>query len=343
MKIPATLRWKSTGTTLGQGGQAAVVQVHDGRDEYAGDYALKGLAKGKPAKAYERFAREIEAIQRLHDPSIIRIVDHSQPSDDFQFYVMEFVEGATPLKRLLNSTENPFAARPLAAVALFTQLIHAISVWSEAGIVHRDLSPANVLILPDNKLKVIDFGICQLDDHNTITLADEGVGTPNYMAPECESGTAAEPTFAADLYSAGKILWSAIANSNAFSRETSAFNAKSMARLFPELPEAWHLHHIFEKTIRHSPADRTTVKEALAVARRVRFLIMSGFPPLELMQEGCPVCGVGQLGRGEGLHSVFGNPNPRGIYSYQCSYCGMCFAINREVSKAVLQQRSNLV
>lgn len=345
MKIPADLRWKSTGKTIGEGGQATVVQVRDDRGEHVGEFALKGLARDKPIKAYERFAREIEAIERLSHPAIIRIIDHSKPSDEFQYYMMELIEGATPLKRLLNSAKNLFSARPLAAVDLFTQLVEAIGVWSRAGIVHRDLSPANILILPNNQLKVIDFGICQLGDRETITLSDEGVGTPNYMAPECESGAEREPTIAADLYSAGKILWSAIANSHAFSRETSAFNAKSMGTLFPEAPETWHLHHIFEKTVRHSASDRATVEEALTIARRVRFLIMSGFPPLELMQQGCPVCGVGKLSSDGDLqlHCVFGNPNPRGVYSYQCTYCGMCFAINREVSKTVLQQRRNLL
>jgi len=342
MKIPTTLRWKSTGKTLGQGGQATVIEVQDEEAEFEGQFALKAIAKDKPAKAYERFAREIEAIQRLSHPAIINIVDHSKPSDEFQYYVMEFIEGARSLKRLLGSNDNPFASNPLAAVGLFTELATAISVWSDAGVVHRDLSPANVLILPNNSLKVIDFGICQLDDHETITLSDEGVGTPNYMAPECEAGGVAAPTFAADLYSAGKILWSAIANANAFARESPAFNTKSMPKLFPHSPETWHLHHIFEKTIRHNIVDRATVAELLSIARRVRYLIMSGFPPIELMQERCPVCGVGKLGSGEGLHSVFGNPNPPGIYSYQCSYCGMCFAINRKVTKALLEQRSSL-
>ena len=343
MKIPTTLRWKSTGRTLGRGGQATVVQVRDDLNEHAGDFALKIIAKDRPDKVYERFAREIEAIQRLHHPLIIEIVDHSNPSDEFQFYVMEFIEEATPLKRFLSSPENPFASNPLAALALFTQLVEAISVWSDAGIVHRDLSPTNVLILPDNKIKIIDFGICQLDDHDTITLSNEGVGTPNYMAPECESGAAGDPDFTADLYSAGKILWSAIANSHAFSRESSAFNAKSMKTIFPDTPEIWHFHHIFEKTIRHSQSDRSTIEDALAIARRVRFLIMSGFPPLEFIQEVCPVCGVGKLGSGQGLHGVFGNPNPNGIYSYQCSYCGMCFAINRKLSNAILKERSALL
>lgn len=112
MKIPSSLKWKSTGQTLGQGGQASVVKVTDETGEISGTFALKGLSKGKPKQAYERFAREIETIKQLHHSSIIQIIDHSNPTDEFQFYVMEFAEGATSLKHLLNSSQNPYYANP---------------------------------------------------------------------------------------------------------------------------------------------------------------------------------------------------------------------------------------
>lgn len=205
------------------------------------------------------------------------------------------------------------------------------------------MSLANVLVLPDESIKVIDFGICQIDDHDTIILIDEGVGTPNYMAPECESGALGEVSVASDLYAAGKILWSIVTNMNAFSRESPAFGQKSMPNLLPDAPGTWHLQHIFEKTIRQSPHDRCkTAKEALSLARRVQFLILSGYPPLELIDKNCPICGFGTFGPGYELHAVFGNPNPPGIFSCQCDYCGFCFAVNRELRNKNLEQRQQL-
>lgn len=343
MKIPPSLKWKSTGKTLGQGGQASVVEVTDETKEFAGTFALKGLSKGKPKQAYERFAREIEAIKQLQHPSIVQIIDYSNPTDEFQFYVMEFVEGAKSLKQILSSGKNPYYADAQKSLQLFIQLTEAVHAWSEVGIVHRDLSLGNVLVLLNGAIKVIDFGICQIDNHETITLTDEGVGTPNYMAPECESGAFGKVSVASDLYSAGKILWSIVTNMNAFSRESPVFGLKSIPNLLPDAPESWHLQQIFEKTIRQNPQDRfTDAKEVLNLARRVKFLILCGYPPLELIDKNCPICGFGVLGPGSGLHGVFGNPNPPGIISCQCNYCGFCFAINRALRDQNLQKKQQL-
>ena len=344
MKIPKTLRWQSSGSTLGQGGQGQVVVVTDSTGELSGEFALKGLTKGKPAKAYERFAREVEAIKQLDCPSIIKIVDHSQPGDDFQYYVMEFHPDAESLKKLMASGRNPFAGDCIKATEFFVRLVEAFAHWEELGFAHRDLSPANVLVLPDETIKIIDFGLCQMPENEAITLTDEGVGTQNYMAPECEAGAPEGITSIADLYSIGKLLWSAITNKMAFARETSAYNDKSMPKEFPDLPEAWHLHHLFEGTVRHKPTDRfPSSSAAIKCARRVQHLVRAGHPPLEILMQGrCPSCGWGLLKSFEQSHMVFGNPNPSGIASLQCEYCGECFAVNRKGPKALLQSRASL-
>ena len=343
MRIPSEIRWKSTGRTLGEGGQATVVEVEDSRGELTGKYALKGLASGKPAKAYERFAREVEAIKAVSHPNIIRIVDHADPGAQFHFYVMELLEGATALKKVIGTDKNHYHGNALAGLSLFIDLLQAIEACEQKGIVHRDMSPANVLVLPNNSIKIIDFGICQADEHETITLTDEGVGTPTYMAPECESGAGRPISSQADLYSAGKIVWSAVTNLHAFAREAPAFNHKSMYAIFPDNPALWHLHHIFEKTVRNNAKDRwRSAGEALKEAYHVRYLVASHYPPIELISERCPLCGVGKLGPFDLSHMVFGNPNPKGITALQCSYCGFCFAKNVALTKELLKQRSQL-
>ena len=206
MKIPNSLKWKATGNTLGEGGQGKVQQIVD-KDNPDGDtFALKTLSPGKPQKAYERFYREINSIKKLDHPYIIKIFDHSNQEDTFHYYVMEYIEGARPLKALLTSSDNPYFKDVIKSLKLLNQIANAILAYDNTNIVHRDLSPANILILPDETIKIIDFGICQIEDHETVTLLDENIGTPNYRAPECEAGTDDEITIRADVYSAGKLV-----------------------------------------------------------------------------------------------------------------------------------------
>lgn len=348
MRIPSSLRWKFK-ENLGSGAQAHVALVTDSSNEFAGNFALKGLASGKPLKAYQRFTREIDAIKKLNHANIVKIVDHSNPDDEFQFYVMEYLPGARSLKKLLDSDTNPFHRNPVNSLNLFCQLSSAIEAWRGERIVHRDLSPANVLISEDLNVKVIDFGICQTEGEHTITLIDEGVGSRNYTAPECEAGAGGDATIAADFYSAGKLLWTAITNEYAFAREAPAFKYKSMSAMFPNDPQTWHLQHIFEKTIRQSIADRFSNGEvACDFAKRVLRLVTSGFSPLLYLQSlvNCPLCGWGTLSPAEECKEAIGNRDPiygkRTIEYVRCDYCGLCMAMDSSVFQKRLTEMDGL-
>ena len=345
MKLPKDLRWEPKGQTLGEGGQAQVQLVTDRKGEFSGAWALKALKRNQSGQAYDRFVREVGAIQSLAHPYIIRIVDCSKTGDDFQFYVMEYIEGAKTLDKTLTAGSNVFHGNPIKALDLFEKICEALFECESCSpkIVHRDLSPANILVCPDGNPKIIDFGLCQLSGNETITLVDEGVGTVNYMAPECESGSEERIAVGADLYSAGKILWSLITGMRVFSRENPAFTSKSMPEIFPEDPSTWHLHHIFEKTIRRDWRKRWgSAKDAVSAARRVKYLISCGYPPLEDILHSCPLCGAGHLDDFEDSHCVFGNPNPQGILSRQCSYCGFCFPVNYKKIRDILNARKEM-
>ena len=339
MRIPDTLKWKSIGRTLGRGGQAQVEVVID---KTAGDeepYALKALAPDRPKHAYERFSREIEAIKQVNHPGVIKIFDHSEPGDSFQYYVMEYIQGITSLKHFLESDNNPYHCDPLKSLELFIKIVEATEACSQVGIVHRDLSPANILIRDDESIKIIDFGLCHVVQGKTITLTDEAVGTPNYRPPECEGHTTLKPDWRSDLYSVGKIVWSAITCQFAFARERPVFKDCSMPSLFPEHPDTWHLQSIFLKTIRGNPGDRWhEPAEALKRARKVSFLISAGYPPLELIEKTCPICGLGSLEKFV-ASVLFNNPMPQGFDRLMCDRCGFCFARNREIMKKSLEER----
>jgi len=301
------------------------------------------LKKGASATAYERFFREIEVVKNMNHPSIIKIIDHSRPEDSLHYYVMEYIPGAKSLKRYMDLAENPFKEKPLQAVGLFIRIVEVIKYCKGHGIQHRHLSPANILIVTSESIKVIDFGLCHVADGTTITLTNEAVGTPDYMAPECEAGAEGQVDWRSDFYSAGKILWSAVTGSLAFSRDPPVFDHKSMVTLFPYRPDIWHLQSIFEKTIRRDASKRWQAPDAaLQHARTLQFLISSGYPPLELIKNRCPVCGQGILG--EFRHTVvFANVvQPPGGDDYDRltgGYCGFCLARNRRIMNQSLEQR----
>lgn len=330
MKIPETLKWKHTGKTLGQGGQAQILEVVDKTSDSPQTYALKPLGRNKPEQAYQRFYREIQAIKAANHPYIIKIIDHSNEGDDFNYYVMELVPGAVSLKTMIESGNNPFFQDPLKALSLFEKLAEVIIECDKMnpGVVHRDLSPANVLILPDEKIRVIDFGICQIEGAEPITLLDEGLGTIDYMAPECGSGASGEISAKSDLYSAGKILWSAVTGRKAFAREEPIWGAMSMKSIFPDLPNTWHLSPILEKTIQEKGYDRPLPYVAMELSKKISSVIGAGFPPIELIGKQCPVCGFGELSTETGW-VAWGKAAPAGSAYFECNHCGFYFAQNK--------------
>ena len=103
MRIPEHVPWQSTGTTLGRGGQGEVQLVRVRNQPEGPQYALKILSNTGSNQARGRFRREIEVVKRLRAPGIVRVVDHSTEEDGFQYYVMEYHEGAKTLGSIIFS------------------------------------------------------------------------------------------------------------------------------------------------------------------------------------------------------------------------------------------------
>jgi len=327
---------------LGEGGQSRihlVRRIEDGDTETL--YAAKILKNVRSRQALERFYREIEAVQEISHPGVVRPVDWSKGDTDFHYYVMEYADAATPLTKIVGSEGSPFYGNALRSLDVFVRIVEALAACEAKGVVHRDLSLGNVLITPEDRVTLIDFGCCCVEQGQVVTLTDEAVGTPHYRAPECEGFTADKATIRADLYSAGKILWSLVTNKKAFARERPAFNELSMSRVLPHHPMTFHLHYVFEKTIRRDPQNRySSASEALEAARQVRNRIEAGFLPLEESASGtCAACGVKKLARMSNLGpNVEGRPeypfrqgisNPEAYWL--CTHCGYATAWAPEV------------
>ena len=345
MRIPKDIRWQSTGLTLGSGGQGEVQLVCKRNQREGPKYALKILRNTGSNQARERFRREIEVVKRLRAPAIVRVIDHSREEDDFQYYVMEYHEGAKTLGSIMLSGDNPYHGDIMRSLDLFESIVSAIGVCeaSRPQIVHRDINPKNILVLPDETIRLIDFGVCQINEGAMITLVDEDVGARNYTSPECESGNDESIGVHSDIYSAGKVLWAAITSRQAFAREEPAFRDRSMEEMFPTRPETWHLVHIFEKAVRRSPGDRCrSTEEILRLTREVRYIVKQGFPPLRSVSARCPSCGWKSIGDFQRGHSVFGNPNPRGVRSLICDLCGFGFVRNTDIWQRSIERLEGL-
>jgi serine/threonine protein kinase len=332
LNIPDSVPWTSTGRTVGSGGQSEVHEViaKEGSGFPPGAHAMKILGKVESSQAHERFRREIVAIQRISDPRIVRVVDFSKEQENFKYYVMPlYGEEYLCLNALFQVPELPFVRNPKACLEFIASCADALHMVHEADIIHRDLQPRNILVNRKTLQPIIlDFGCCQMEGDETITLTDEGVGTPNYMAPECEHGPIARPTHQSDVYSLGKILWSMVTGRKAFARENPAFTSCNLATILPRDPDTWHLTRIFEHTIRRDPEQRYRNAAKLAEdALWVAHALLGRYPPLELVDRRCPVCGQAGMVQSSqeylvGLLKVLGNPMPQGTIAQQCTVCG---------------------
>ncbi|MBZ2196914.1 serine/threonine protein kinase [Ruania sp. N2-46] len=198
------------GAVIGRGGMAT---VHLGRDLRLGRrVAIKMLRAdlaGDPV-LQSRFRREAQAVAALDHPAIVTVFDtgcepaDGAPSEEgpVPFIVMEYVAGQS-LRDLIRD----------GALTLTTSIRHQVAILSalevshRAGIVHRDVKPANVMITPDGDVKVVDFGIARStgDSSSTITQTWAILGTAHYLSPEQVRGEVADAR--SDLYSAGCLLY----------------------------------------------------------------------------------------------------------------------------------------
>jgi serine/threonine protein kinase len=290
--------WTVLGS-VGGGAAAAVFKVQKPGDNTI--YAAKVLrnANGR-SEPRQRFIHEIDALKKLDHAAIVKV--HGCQCDEGEsefFYIMDYVDGLKPLGHFVGSAKtapNPFHKDAELSLVAYLKLLEGLEACEKVGIVHRDLSLANVLVRFDPLiLKLIDFGCCHTFDGQPVTLTDKDVGTPGYRAPECEAFSGTEPTIKADLYSAGKLLWSLVSDHGAFQREEPVFKSLSLSNLLPGAPMTWHLYHIFEKTIRHKPDDRyKNVNASIEHGRFVLGLVRGNYPPLEQLKSKlkCPVCGL---------------------------------------------------
>lgn len=216
---------------LGKGGMGAVYKARQRQlDRLVAVKILPGEVSHDPAFA-ERFVREARALAKLNHPHIVGVYDFGQtPSpqtplqagegvsnsslassgsgavgEGLYYFVMEFVEG-TNLRQLIQRGE----LKPDEVLAIIPQVCEALQYAHEQGVVHRDIKPENILIDRRGRVKIADFGLAKLLDHDpaehALTATHQVMGTLRYMAPEQMEG-ARDVDHRADIYSLGVIFY----------------------------------------------------------------------------------------------------------------------------------------
>jgi len=201
---------------IGSGGMADIYRAldHQLQREVAVKILRDPLAQDQSFQ--ESFLHEARAAANLSHPNIVTIFDFGRDEGTL-YIVMEYIAG-TDLKTLIRRKKH---FNPLEAVELMKKISDGVGYAHRAGLVHCDLKPQNIMVTPDNKVKITDFGVSralatiQPDEHSDIVW-----GSPQYFSPEQASGGAPSP--ASDVYSLGAILYEMITGQPPFVADTAA-------------------------------------------------------------------------------------------------------------------------
>jgi serine/threonine-protein kinase len=221
---------------LGRGGMGVVYRARHLRLDRP--VALKMLLAGPFARPQEleRFQREAEAVAGLRHANIVQLYDAGD-LEGRPYFTMELVEGGSLAQKIAGM---PQPARPFAARLM--QVAQAVEFAHQSGIVHRDLTPANILLAIDGTPKVTDFGLARrLEGGGGLTLSGVPMGTPSYMAPEQARGDKGAVGPATDVYALGAILYEMLTGRPPFRAETSSGTLQQVLQEDPVPPSRLNL------------------------------------------------------------------------------------------------------
>ncbi len=186
---------------VGHGGMGSVYLADD--PQTGRPVALKILPQhlSKNPQFRERFKRECDSLKRLDHPGIPKIFEDGE-IDERRYLTMEFIEGDSLEGFLRNRPDGA----PDLAEGVMRRLGDILSYAHSLNIIHRDISPTNIILTQSGDIKLIDFGIAKLTDEMTLTLTGQHFGTPCYMAPE-QFDSRLKIDARADIWSAGAVIY----------------------------------------------------------------------------------------------------------------------------------------
>jgi len=243
--------WKAKDLILGR-----IVAIKVLKEEYTGDPGF-----------LQRFRAEARHTALLNHVGIANVFDYGE-EEGSAYLVMELVPGQ-PLSSII---EHEQVLSPDRTLSMMAQTARALAVAHAQGLVHRDIKPGNLLITPDGRVKVTDFGIARLADQVPLTQTGQVMGTAQYLAPEQATGQTA--TGASDIYSLGVIGYECLTGHRPFSGESQIAIALAQVNdAPPPLPETLPkpvralLMSMLAKDPKNRPADAIKLSEAAEAIR----------------------------------------------------------------------------
>ena len=244
--------WKARDKVLGR-----IVAVKILKEEYTGDPGF-----------LERFRAEARNTALLNHPGVANVFDYGE-EDNSAYLVMELVPGS-PLSSII---EREGTLPPDRVLNFIAQTARALAAAHSQGLVHRDVKPGNLIITPDDRVKVTDFGIARLANQVPLTATGQVMGTAQYLAPEQATGQAA--TASSDMYSLGIIGYECLVGRRPFTGESQI--AIALAQVNdppPPLPESIPataralIMCLLAKDPAQRPKDATALASAVDAIRR---------------------------------------------------------------------------
>ena len=214
---------------LGRGAMGTVYRARDpkiGRIVAIKTILAFGAHAGKDDEYRQRFFREAQAAGNLSHPGIVTIHDvGEEETTKVPYIVMEYIAGRT-LENLMTAEDSQ---RPSVEVSLdlVRQLAEALDYAHSQNIVHRDIKPANIMVTPEGRAKITDFGVARLT-HSEFTVQGQLIGTPAYMPPEQLKGDPVDGR--SDLFSLGVILYWLLTGEKPFAGDATTVIAKILYR-----------------------------------------------------------------------------------------------------------------
>ena len=217
---------------LGSGGMSTVYRTFDQTLERWVAIKLMHREFSSEAEQLERFRREARSAAGLSHPHVVTVIDAGE-DDGHPYIVLEYVDGETLKERIRRLGRLPTGE----AVAYAIEIGRALEVAHAARLVHRDIKPQNVLIDPDGRAKVTDFGIVRSLEQDGMTLAGRILGTTDYVSPEQALGE--QVSEQSDIYSLGVCLYEMLSGAAPFGGDTHvAVAMKHVREPMPDIREA---------------------------------------------------------------------------------------------------------
>ena len=238
--------WQATDLVIGR-----LVAIKILKDEYLGDPGF-----------LERFRAEARHAALVNHEGIANVYDYGE-EEGSAYLVMELVPGE-PLSAIIEREKTLSIDKVLDIIA---QTSAALQAAHSAGLVHRDIKPGNMLITPEGRVKITDFGIARIADQVPLTATGQVMGTVQYLSPEQASGHPASPS--TDIYSLGIVAYECLAGQRPFTGESQV--AIAMAQINeepPPLPDtiAEPVRNLVYSCIAKKPSDRPASSANLARA-----------------------------------------------------------------------------